>query len=162
MLRRIARFVGIVPLGLGALAFLTAGGTGAQTVASGTPQVVVLTATGIVDNVMAGYLAEGVAQAGRDGAPAVVIALNTPGGSLDATQRIVSTLLDAPVPTVVWVTPSGARAASAGTFITLAGHVAVMAPGTNIGAASDVEPGCSVVRLKSPLHPWEAMVINLC
>jgi membrane-bound serine protease (ClpP class) len=67
-----------------------------------------------------------------------VIKLNTPGGSLDATQRIVSTLLDAPVPTIVWVTPSGARAASAGTFITLAGHVALMSSGTNIGAASPI------------------------
>jgi membrane-bound serine protease (ClpP class) len=102
---------------------------------------VVLTATGIVDNVMAGYLAEGVAQAHREGAQAVVIQLNTPGGSLDATQRIVSTLLDAPLPVVVWITPSGARAASAGTFITLAAHVAVMAPGTNIGAATPVGSG---------------------
>ena len=70
-----------------------------------------------------------------------MIELNTPGGSLDATQRIVSTLLDAPVPTIVWVTPSGARAASAGTFITLAGHIALMAPGTNIGAATPVGGG---------------------
>ena len=101
----------------------------------------VLTATGIVDNVMAGYLAEGVAHAERDGAAAVVIELNTPGGSLDATQRIVSTLLEAPLPTIVWVTPSGARAASAGTFITLAGHIALMAPGTNIGAATPVGGG---------------------
>ena len=101
----------------------------------------VLTATGIVDNVMAGYLAEGVAHAEREGAEAVVIQLNTPGGSLDATQRIVSTLLDAPLPTIVWVTPSGARAASAGTFITLAGHLALMAPGTNIGAATPVGGG---------------------
>jgi membrane-bound serine protease (ClpP class) len=99
---------------------------------------VVLTATGIVDNVMAGYLSEGVAHAEREAAEAVVIELNTPGGSLDATQRIVSTLLDAPVATIVWVTPSGARAASAGTFITLAGHIALMAPGTNIGAATPV------------------------
>ena len=68
----------------------------------------------------------------------MVIQLNTPGGSLDATQRIVSTLLEAPLPTIVWVAPSGARAASAGTFITLAGHVALMAPGTNIGAATPV------------------------
>jgi membrane-bound serine protease (ClpP class) len=100
--------------------------------------VAILTANGIVDNVMAGYLAEGVAQAGRDRAAAVIIQLNTPGGSLDATQRIVSTLLEAPLPTIVWVTPSGARAASAGTFITLASHVAMMAPGTNIGAATPV------------------------
>jgi len=101
-------------------------------------RVVVLPATGIVDGVLAGYLAEGIAEAQREGAAAVVIRLNTPGGSLDATQRIVSSILDAPLPTVVWVAPSGARAASAGTFITLAGHVAVMAPGTNIGAATPV------------------------
>ncbi len=103
--------------------------------------VYVLTATGIVDNVMAGYIDEGIRRAADDGAPAVVITLNTPGGSLDATQRIVSTLLDAPVPTIVWVAPSGGRAASAGTFITLAAHLAFMAPGTNIGAASPVGAG---------------------
>ena len=149
MLRRIARFVLVLPLAVGALEMVAATGVGAQeasAVPSPTPvpappvdtTVVVLTATGIVDNVMAGYLAEAVPQAEREGATAVVIRLNTPGGSLDATQRIVSTLLDAPLPTIVWVTPSGARAASAGTFITLAGHVAVMAPGSNIGAATPV------------------------
>ena len=147
MLRHIARLVLIVPLALGALGFLTAaaaaqeaspGASPAQPSPPGHPSVAILTANGIVDNVMAGYLAEGVAQAGRDGAAAVIIQLNTPGGSLDATQRIVSTLLEAPLPTIVWVTPSGARAASAGTFITLAGHVAMMAPGTNIGAATPV------------------------
>jgi membrane-bound serine protease (ClpP class) len=100
--------------------------------------VVVLPATGVVDNVLAGYLQEGIAVASRNGASAVVIRLNTPGGSLDATQKIVSSLLDAPIPTIVWVAPSGARAASAGTFITMAAHVAVMASGTNIGAASPV------------------------
>ena len=151
MLRRIARLAFILSLVLGALAILAATGAAAQDASPSAPpvpaapsdgsKVVVLTATGIVDNVMAGYLAEGVAQAGREGATAAVIQLNTPGGSLDATQRIVSTLLDAPLPTIVWVTPSGARAASAGTFITLAGHVAVMAPGTNIGAATPVGGG---------------------
>ena len=100
--------------------------------------MVVLPATGVVDNVLAGYLTEGIAVAAREGASAVVIRLNTPGGSLDATQKIVSSVLDAPVPVIVWVAPSGARAASAGTFITLAGHVAVMASGTNIGAASPI------------------------
>jgi membrane-bound serine protease (ClpP class) len=101
-------------------------------------EVVVLPATGVVDNVLAGYLEEGIAAAARDGADAVVIALNTPGGSLDSTQRIVSTFLNAPLPVIVWVSPAGGRAASAGTFITLASHVALMAPGTNIGAASPV------------------------
>ncbi len=71
----------------------------------------------------------------------MIVTLNTPGGSLDATQRIVSALLEAPLPTIVWVAPSGGRAASAGTFITLAAHLAYMAPGTNIGAASPVGAG---------------------
>ncbi|MFL5713806.1 MAG: NfeD family protein, partial [Chloroflexota bacterium] len=102
------------------------------------PQVVVLTATGVVDNVLAGYLEDGVERAATDGAEAVVVKLNTPGGSLDATQRITSAFLEADVPVIVWVAPSGGRAASAGTFITLAGHLAYMAPGTNIGAASPV------------------------
>ncbi len=151
MLRRLAPFVFLLPLALGALEMLAASGVAAQEAspsASAAPseppagsEVVVLTATGIVDNVMAGYLAEGVAHAEREGAEAVVIELNTPGGSLDATQRIVSTLLEAPLATIVWVTPSGARAASAGTFITLAGHIALMAPGTNIGAATPVGGG---------------------
>jgi membrane-bound serine protease (ClpP class) len=101
--------------------------------------MVVLTATGVVDNVMAGYIAEGIAGAERDGAAAVVIELDTPGGSLEATQRIVSSLLEARVPVIVWVAPAGARAASAGTFITLAANLAYMAPGTNIGAASPID-----------------------
>jgi membrane-bound serine protease (ClpP class) len=109
--------------------------------ADGTAPIYVLTTTGVVDNVMAGYIEEGVARAAADGSPAIVIQLNTPGGSLDATQRIVSTLLEAPLPTIVWVAPSGGRAASAGTFITLASNLAYMAPGTNIGAASPVGAG---------------------
>jgi membrane-bound serine protease (ClpP class) len=112
-----------------------------DTTAGSDPPIYVATATGVVDNVMAGYIDEAVKRAARDGSPVLVITLNTPGGSLDATQRIVSTLLEAPVPTVVWVAPSGGRAASAGTFITLAANLAYMAPGTNIGAASPVGAG---------------------
>ena len=103
--------------------------------------VVVLPATGVVDSVLAGYLEQGIAEAARDGAAAVVIQLNTPGGSLDATQRITSALLESPVPVIVWVSPAGGRAASAGTFITLAANLAFMAPGTSIGAASPVGSG---------------------
>ncbi|OGO55684.1 MAG: hypothetical protein A2V85_11585 [Chloroflexi bacterium RBG_16_72_14] len=105
------------------------------------PEVVVLPTSGVVDNVMAGYLGDGIAQAADEGAAAVVIELNTPGGSLDATQRITSALLEAPIPTIVYVAPAGGRAASAGTFITLAANLAFMAPGTNIGAASPVGGG---------------------
>jgi membrane-bound serine protease (ClpP class) len=103
------------------------------------PHVDVLQTTGTVDNVMAEYIADGIARAHGDAASAVVIELNTPGGSLDATTRIVSSLLEAPLPVIVWVAPQGGRAASAGTFITLAANLAVMAPGTNIGAASPVD-----------------------
>jgi membrane-bound serine protease (ClpP class) len=103
--------------------------------------VVVLPTTGVVDNVMAGYLAEGIRKASADGATAVVIRLNTPGGALTATNEIVGTIFDAPLPVIVWVAPAGGFAASAGTFITLASNVAVMAPGTRIGAASPVAAG---------------------
>jgi membrane-bound serine protease (ClpP class) len=103
-----------------------------------TPRVVVLPASGVVDQVMATYLSDGIRRAGTDGASAVLIRLDTPGGSLESTREIVKTLLDAPLPVIVWVGPSGSRAASAGTFITLAAHVAVMAPGSNIGAATPV------------------------
>jgi membrane-bound serine protease (ClpP class) len=131
--RHIGRSLFALPLLLGILGILA--GTPARA-AGGT--VAVLPATGVVDNVLAGYLSEGIAVAARRGDAAVIIRLNTPGGSLDATQKIVSSLLEAPIPTIVWVAPSGARAASAGTFITLAAHVAVMASGTNIGAASPI------------------------
>jgi membrane-bound serine protease (ClpP class) len=111
---------------------------GATTGRAAQPEVVVLPATGVVDNVLAGYLADGISTAERNGAAAVVIQLNTPGGSLDATQRITGALLEASIPTIVWVSPAGGRAASAGTFITLSANLAYMAPGTNIGAASPV------------------------
>jgi membrane-bound serine protease (ClpP class) len=101
--------------------------------------VEVLTLNGIVDNVMAGYVTDGIGTAERDGDAAVVLEIDTPGGSLDSMSQIYKVLLNATVPTITWVAPSGARAASAGTFITLAGNLAYMAPATNIGAASPVD-----------------------
>jgi membrane-bound serine protease (ClpP class) len=100
--------------------------------------VVVLPTTGIVDEGMARYLDDGISRAAQDGAAAVVIKLNTPGGSLFATNDIVGTILEAKVPVIVWVAPAGGFAASAGTFITLSANIAFMAPGTSIGAASPV------------------------
>ena len=67
-----------------------------------------------------------------------MIKLNTPGGALTSTNDIVGTLLEAKVPIIVWVAPAGGFAASAGTFITLASNIALMAPGTSIGAASPI------------------------
>jgi membrane-bound serine protease (ClpP class) len=101
-------------------------------------RVIVLPTTGAVDQIMSEYLRSGIARAVEEGAKAVVIELDTPGGSLDATREIVQTELSAEVPVMVWVGPAGARAASAGTFLTLAAHVASMAPATNIGAATPI------------------------
>jgi membrane-bound serine protease (ClpP class) len=128
---------GVVMLVLAACA--PAGSTSAPSSSAGA--IVVLPTTGTVDSVMAGYIENGVARAAADGAAAVLIELDTPGGSLDATQRIVGTLLQPPLPVIVWVGPPGAKAASAGTFITLSANLAYMAAGTNIGAASPVGSG---------------------
>jgi membrane-bound serine protease (ClpP class) len=105
------------------------------------PQVVVLPTTGIVDQVMAAYVREGIASAASGGAEAVIVKLDTPGGSLGSMNDIVESILEAPLPVIVWVAPSGGFAASAGTFITLSGNLAYMAPGTRIGAASPVSSG---------------------
>jgi membrane-bound serine protease (ClpP class) len=100
--------------------------------------VVVLPTTGIVDDGMASYLAGGIGQAASEGDAAVIIKLDTPGGSLASTNDIVGSILEAKVPVIVWVAPAGGFAASAGTFITLSANIALMAPGTSIGAASPV------------------------
>lgn len=102
------------------------------------PEVVVLPTTGIVDSTMAKYLADSIAQAESRQVAAVVIKLNTPGGDLLSTNAIVGTILEAKVPVIVWVAPAGGFAASAGTFITLSANIALMAPGTSIGAASPI------------------------
>ncbi len=96
---------------------------------------------GIINPVTQRYIRRVIQAGERDRAQAVIIRLDTPGGLLDSTRLIVEDMLNARVPTVVFVAPRGARAASAGTFITAAAHLAVMAPGTNIGAASPVGAG---------------------
>jgi membrane-bound serine protease (ClpP class) len=93
---------------------------------------------GTINPAVHDFIREGISRARARGARALVIQLDTPGGLLESTQSIVKDLLGAPVPVIVYVAPSGAGAASAGTFITLAAHVAAMAPGTNIGAAHPV------------------------
>jgi membrane-bound serine protease (ClpP class) len=104
------------------------------------PQIVVVQASGVVDDVMADYVSGAIRKAESDGAVAVIIQLDTLGGSGSAMVRI-DAALNARIPTVVWVGPTGAKAASAGTFITLSANLAYMAPGTNIGAASPVAAG---------------------
>ena len=102
------------------------------------PRVEVLTFRGPVTPVLASYIDRGIAQAERVGSAALILQLDTPGGSVEITGTITQRMRNARVPIVVYVTPNGARAGSAGTFITLAAHLAAMAPGTRIGAASPV------------------------
>jgi membrane-bound serine protease (ClpP class) len=110
--------------------------------ASATDPFVTLAAyDGVINPVSAEYLHDALASAEADRAQALIIALNTPGG-LDSSMRlIIKDMTGATVPVVVYVSPSSGRAASAGVFITMAAHVAAMAPGTNIGAAHPVNLG---------------------
>jgi membrane-bound serine protease (ClpP class) len=93
---------------------------------------------GVINPVAERFISRALEQAEVDGAALLVIRLDTPGGLLESTRNIVEDLLAAPVPVAVYVSPPGARAGSAGTFITAAAHFAAMAPGTNIGAATPV------------------------
>ncbi len=98
----------------------------------------VLTVDGVINPVTAGYISWGIRTAQEDGAVCVILRLDTPGGLMDSTNQIVQSILNAEVPVVVYISPRGARAASAGVYITYASHVAAMAPGTRIGAATPI------------------------
>src|ERR1044071_5700980 len=96
---------------------------------------------GAIGPATASYISRSIEEAKAQGVQCLVIQLNTPGGLLDSTQKIVQSFLGSPVPVVVYVAPTGATATSAGCFITLAASVAAMAPATTIGAAHPVSIG---------------------
>jgi membrane-bound serine protease (ClpP class) len=106
--------------------------------ASASEKVLLIRLDGTINPASAAYLERGIAQAREMNAACVIIELNTPGGLLKSTRVIVTAILESNVPVVVYVAPPGAQSGSAGVFITLAAHVAAMAPGTNIGAAHPV------------------------
>ena len=127
---------------LALLVLSVAAGVGGSIIAAANPATVdVLTVDGIIVPVVADYIDRGISQAEDRNASVCIIELNTPGGLLDSTAKIVERILNADVPVVVYVSPAGAWAASAGTFITLSAHIAVMTPGTTIGAAHPVSSG---------------------
>ncbi len=106
--------------------------------AAGRPQVVTLRIDGEVEPVMAEYVTDAIDRANEQGAALILITIDTPGGLDTSMRQIIQRILDSTAPVAVFVTPSGARAASAGFFILLSADVAAMAPGTHTGAASPV------------------------
>jgi membrane-bound serine protease (ClpP class) len=100
--------------------------------------IVRLKLTGVIDQVNAAYMEQGIQAAQDSGAVAVLIEIDSPGGELTSMKRILQAILGSRLPVITYVSPQGAQAASAATFITLAGDVAAMAPSTTIGAASVV------------------------
>ncbi len=104
----------------------------------GATEIIHLKVSGGINPATQSYIHRGLQKAAETNAHAVLIELNTPGGLLTATRSIVQDIFDSKVPVIVYVSPGGAHAGSAGVMITLASHVAAMAPGTNIGAAHPV------------------------
>jgi membrane-bound serine protease (ClpP class) len=104
-------------------------------------RVDVIEIDGIINPVSAKYIVRSIDRAHEENTQCLIIILDTPGGLMESMRQIVKKMLSAQVPVVVYVAPSGARAASAGVFITMAAHVAAMAPSTNIGAAHPVTLG---------------------
>jgi membrane-bound serine protease (ClpP class) len=96
---------------------------------------------GAIQPPVAGFIAESIAKAEKDGGEALIILMDTPGGLDTSMREIIKGIMDASIPVIVYVYPPGARAASAGSVILLASHIAAMAPGTNVGAAHPVTIG---------------------
>lgn len=144
--------LGLIILGL----FLASAPIGAQT---DQPLMVVGQIDGTITPVMARYVDHTIDKAVNQGASAVVFEMNTPGGLSSAMDDIIADFLQSPIPVIVYVTPRGARADSAGVFITYAAQIAAMAPGTNIGSASPVFMGADG-NLSDPGETMNRKVTN--
>ena len=107
--------------------------------AADTPVVVQADLNGVINNIASAYIGNVIAQAESENAAALLVVLNTPGGISTSMDEIVTSLLNAKVPVIVFVSPTGARAASAGLFVAQSADIVAMAPGTNIGSAHPIQ-----------------------
>jgi membrane-bound serine protease (ClpP class) len=140
--------------------------TPSSTVSAAPPATFVdmITVEAPITPTVAEFIVSSIDRATRNGAEALVIRLNTPGGLVDSMNQIVVKMMASEVPTVVYVSPSGGRAASAGVFITLAANIAAMAPTTHIGAASPVQMEGKMEKTmeRKVMNDLAAMVRGIC
>jgi len=123
----------------------------------------VLTLNGSVNPIVAEYLVDAMKKASEDGNQFIIIQMDTPGGLMDSMREIIKSILTSPIPVIVYTSPKGAQAASAGGFIMLASHVAAMAPGTEIGAMHPVSPMLDFMKRDKDGEPdgvMEKKVLN--
>lgn len=140
-MKRFQRFISILLLLAGALFFFSGQGIGVQNTPSTTARVNIVKIADGINPVIARFITEEIERTNRERMRAFILELDTPGGLDTAMRDIIQAILNSDAPVVVYVSPKGARAASAGALITLAADFAVMAPGTNIGAATPVALG---------------------
>ena len=106
--------------------------------------IILIDIKGAIGFVTAGRLTKALERAAAQTSPALIVRLDTPGGLLSSTREMIQTILASRVPVVMYVAPNGARAASAGSYLLYASHVAAMAPGTHLGALATCAAGCRV------------------